>query len=83
MLIERFQEESSTPMRECYICKIVKNFLHFTFIHTSNPLTWDNHRDDICLECISKVPKHIPEVQIEKYLEERYYKKRENKILEG
>ncbi len=68
MLIERFSEESARAMKTCSVCKMEKNFLHFTFIQ-------GNQRDDICGECINKVPKHIPEVQIEKYLEQREWKK--------
>ncbi len=69
MLIERFHEESSVGMRECYICKTRKNYLHFTYVPDVGP-----YRDDICLECANKIPSHIPERQKIKFLEERVKK---------
>lgn len=53
-------------MRQCVMCRVEKNFLHFTYIPDSGAL-----REDVCLGCINKIPKHIPEVQGRRFLEEK------------
>ncbi len=54
---------------ECTICKKTKNFLHFVYLPDTGLFG-----EDVCLECVNKVPKYIPDIQKRKFLQEKVKK---------